>query len=689
MRLSAGRSDVLTTRGAGLAGVVMLLATLFLLREGWCSCTLFALNAWAVIGAAVLLLGNRTFGVLAEEKEKKTLDCLRLTQLSASSLFWYKLAPEFRSLLRLLGAAAPSVLLSAVQTPSGLGSGLGVLAIAALGGALSIISSLFVSSLATSTSRAVVQGWTLKACWLLLTPVLDLVVAAVTVTTTRNPVFDVINPFAAAWPLVVPEAELGMRAHLPLAFTALSLVVGGVMWLVAARRYEEGLTAAPSLTDRQVHQLYRSTPSWIPNILGSRENPVFLRELASQLRSGAGKWPGYAVFVTLFLAPYLYSESWNQRRSSELENGGQVQLRVSEPQPETPALPGANPAVANAAQTPFIRLHSWDGTELRLKGHTQCACLRMSLYNHFHVPLPASAVVKVEYHDPLQMVGETDPQRPGPAEVKLSDTEAASYGVATQAEDTRSQQLTPQTLDQIRVHSMHQGLLGCLLLLSLYLGVRCSGFLANAVTSERDRRSWTDLALTGIGPQQVLQGKLVGTLLMPAIQMLVAAPALLVFVAAGAISLVNVVQLISYAILLAVTAGLVGFWASSSSANSHSAQGLALASILSWLVVTPVVASVFGPLLILPLAGAGLIAASRGRTGAGMGWCLVASASLLAPMGLSPWSALPAAILSGSALVWVAGMLTLTGLSLVCYHSTLANLQQPGEADALRADLVA
>ena len=703
MRLAQGRAgDVLTTRGTGILGVAILLLTLFLLKAGWCSCTLFAINSWVLIGSAVLLLGNRSFGVLAEEKEKKTLDCLRLTQLSPSALFWYKLSPEFRSLARLLLFLTPSVLISAADSPSGLLAGVGVILIAALGGTMSIVASLFVSSMAANTSRAVVQGWSLKACWLLLTPVFDLVVSAVTVTTQRYPVFDAINPFAAVWPLVVPEAEVGLRQYLPLAFLVLGSIATLAMWAIAARRYDQGLVAAPTLTDRHIHKLYRQTPTWVPAWLGVRDNPVFLRELAAQLRSGAGKWPGYAVFVTLFLAPFLYSQSWNVRRSSEIELRGQTQLRASQVQPGTSMdTPVDSPGLATSTSpTPYIRLHSWDGTELRLKGHTNCACLRMKLYDAMHVPLPASAVVKVEYRDPLQAQNlDETPSRPGPAEVHLSNTEAESYGIATSVSDSSNTRLSEDTLQQIRLHSMGQGLLGCLVLLSLYLGVRCSGFLANAVTSECDRRSWTDLALTGLGPEQVLQGKLAGTLLMPLIQLLVAAPSLLLFVLAGAMSPLGFLQLISYAALLAITAGLVGFWASSASSSSHSAQGLALASMLGWLVVTPVLIALFGRALMLPLLAVALLASARRvHVGIVAGWVALGVSALVNPLGLSPWTCLPTSMLCGPSpaacmltglFTWGSGVLALAGLASICYFSTLANLQQPGQGDALRADRVA
>lgn len=54
MRLAQGRSgDVLSTRGTAVFGVALLLLTIGLLKQGWCGCTMFALDSWALIGTAV------------------------------------------------------------------------------------------------------------------------------------------------------------------------------------------------------------------------------------------------------------------------------------------------------------------------------------------------------------------------------------------------------------------------------------------------------------------------------------------------------------------------------------------------------------------------------------------------------------------------------------------------------------
>ena len=99
-----------------------------------------------------------------------------------------------------------------------------------------------------------------------------------------------------------------------------------------------------------------------------------------------------------------------------------------------------------------------------------------------------------------------------------------------------------------------------------------------------------------------------------------------------------------------------------------------------------------------PLAGMGLLSLSRGCSrGVSLGWFALAFGALVSPLGLSPWTCLPASLMAGlgrsseavASLAWMSGMFSLVGLASVCYYSTLANLQQPGQTDALRADRVA
>jgi hypothetical protein len=178
--------------------------------------------------------------------------------------------------------------------------------------------------------------------------------------------------------------------------------------------------------------------------------------------------------------------------------------------------------------------------------------------------------------------------------------------------------------------------------------------------------------------------------------MLVAAPALLVFTSAGALNPLSLMQFIAYAVSLAVVSGLIGFWASSASRTSHGAQGLALGTVLTWLLISPLVSSNLGWLVTFgALSMAALARLSQAPVGMTMGWTLVTVGSLISPLGLSPWTALKPAVFAPDAAswfssglpAWTSGMLVLAGLASVCYSATLSNLQQPGQDDTLRAEV--
>lgn len=257
---------------------------------------------------SVLMVGNQAFGSLTMEREKKTLDCLRLTQWSAQEVLYYKLAPELHALYRVLLILGPSVLLMGTLGDAGLFRSLAVILLSFLGGLASGVFGIFVSSLSDTTSQAYVAGRIGKAVWLLLTPVLDKLLSAVLVSTKAWPVFASLNPLSAAWGLSFPESASGIESALPFLSLLAIPAVTALMWMVACRRFENGMVASPSLTDRRIHPLYRGGGE-LPKAL--RSNPALLRELAMQLRSGAGRWPGYTVFFVLFLAPFLYAQSWS------------------------------------------------------------------------------------------------------------------------------------------------------------------------------------------------------------------------------------------------------------------------------------------------------------------------------------------------------------------------------------------
>ena len=561
------------------------LGLLTLVKAGICPCTAFTGASLLLVILSVLLVGNRAFGALTMEREKKTLDCLRLTQWSAPQVLYYKLAPELHSLYRVLLVLGPSVLILGGLGDAGIARALGVILMAFLGGLASAVFGIFVSSMSDTTSQAYVAGRVGKSVWLLLTPVLDKLLSAVLVSTKAWPVFTTLNPWAATWGLAFPESSTGLEAALPvLTMIALPVVTAG-MWWMACRRFESGMIASPSLTDRRVHPLYRGGRNY-PEAL--RGNPAFLRELALQLRSGAGRWPGYMVFFVLFLAPFLYAQSWSVKAQLDYEqtNGRRRAVHVEGPSSAITLPQGTSGAVTHQSQGIALRSASDYRVHYILKDHTAGTCLRMLAYQWWNMPLPAHELVKVveevpTYQDYSQTDRPTTQTRTsGPREQQLSSQEAAQIGAAGMYAPTQNTNRKSQRPWSISMVALGMGLTGGITLLLIYLGIRCSGFLAAAVTGEKERCTWNDLILSGMSPVTLLTGKLAGSLAMPMLQMSVAFPSLLLFVAAGAVGIFGALGLYAYTVGVACLFALLGLWSSVTSETSHESHTKALLGVL-------------------------------------------------------------------------------------------------------------
>lgn len=566
-------------------GIAYAFAVLLMLMIGICGCTVFSMASLLLVAGVALGIGNSGFGALTGEREKKTLDSLRLTQMSAHQVLLHKLQPEFTMLGAVLAYAAPTVLLSGWWAGYGL-KGLGVLALAAAAGGFSSVFAIFVSSIFDTTSRAVVAGWVGKAVWLLLTPVLDSVAAAVLVQRTSPTLFTSTNPLKALSSLLVPEAATGFASVLP---WATLVILGGLSylcWQFAARRFEDGLEQSATLSDRRVHGVYRDGWGWLPGVLSN--NPFFLREFALQLRSGAGRWPGYAVFLVLFLAPFLYSQSWSAKE--RVRSSDRMQHRPVVQVSDRDAFTSVSTTQKTTDTRKQVRLRVAN-RELVLKGHNGSACLRLALHRHAGVPLPAHQLKIVTRSQTVSPEGAPVVERPATADPVTQQL------VTARSDQPTATVSSARSRASVSRRSLSVGLAGTVVLLLLYLAIRCSGFLAGAVTGERDRRSWEDLALTGAGPESTLLGKAGGALLMPLLQMTLAFPVLSFFVFSGSFGLFEMMALYCYAVALAVVAGSLGLYTSCASKTSHEAHARGVFVVVLGFTVVPMVACALGGLI--------------------------------------------------------------------------------------------
>lgn len=111
---------------------------------------------------------------------------------------------------------------------------------------------------------------------------------------------------------------------------------------------------------------------------------------------------------------------------------------------------------------------------------------------------------------------------------------------------------------------LYQGLT-VMLLASLIVGIRCSG----AITGERERKTWEAVLLTPLSAKQLIRGKLWGILGAGYIYLLAyAAPALVLSVLGGVMSLLWVLLWLAVTMLAMYYMGAAGLWASVRSRDS-------------------------------------------------------------------------------------------------------------------------
>ncbi len=686
---------------AALGGALLLLGPWL---AGVCACTMFEIGALVLVLLAALRGGNTLYGAITGEREKKTLDSLRLTQLTAGQVVLGKVSGEVLALGWLVLSALPALLILAIVggiPPQALA---GTLAVAVAAGLFASASGLLASSLAGSTSQAVLSGWIFKGLWLVFSPLGDLLLRAVLVRSEAPVFFTAANPVAALALVTVPEAAFGAGRWLVpvnLAF----LVLGSLAMLGLASRRLAG--EAPTTSEVQqgaVHPAWRKgwAPSWLQDLVpGFSGNAAFLREIAWQARTGAGAWPGLAIWLVLFLAPFLYARAWSMQNSEPVmpAYSPQVEVRLRAPL-------GAQPPPTHAAEQAGARVvyatAPGHQTALVIRGHRPETCFRLALYQTFGIPMPWGAVQALEPVGPphgavrevrLRPLEQVDPRT-------LGDLAMAPPPPPPPPPDFRHGAgfASPQDRQSALVRPLQVGLLGTVLLFLLSLSVRSTALLAGALTGERDRRTWQDLALTGITARQVVFGKLWGALLLPFFQMTLAFPVLLIYVFAGVLSPLDLGTLYLFAVALALTSGLLGLWSSARARSTHASQGTAMA----WLLLAFVAGLATGPsrFWALPAGIAlalGLVALIRRRS-IWKGWLLTSLGLFVAPQALSPLAAAAGFIPALGRVTGLAGpheglfgtfgflgaMLVLAGVSLVLVRGILERVEDSSRGGALQ-----
>lgn len=661
-------------QGPGLfvLGFCLFFAPLIFLITGMCSCTIFTALSAVVVLLSTLMIGGQALTAISRERDLKTFDLLRLTALSAGDVITGKLAAEFFALLRLLAAAAPSLIITGLLSEYGVTGALMVLVIALLSGIFSLLAGLILSISCRNTSQAVVLGITLKVIWLLGTPLLDLVVGAVFVSRCPPPVFSSLCPFMAVYALVLPQAMSGAWSVLPWSFFILMPLAILTMWSIASKLYSTG-GPVMSYSKRGAHDVFKKGwggkwAEWLGKSLPSlaklfTSNPVFLREIAYQKRLGAGRIFGYLVFIAIFIAPYLYARCWGISEYSRSHHGSQHSPYVVQATTSSLA-PGSKTTDSKSI------IRTYTGKTFSLKGHSLKGCLRWTMYKSAGIPLPEKLIEEVTYHN---------------SQPTWSQSRDNSVNLLTEKETSRERtsRLNSETLRNVDSQAIKLGLIGAIWMLLIYLAIRGCCFTVSSITGERDRRSWDDLVLAGFSPEQILAGKLLGALTLPIIQLTVVFPLLLIFTCTGNLTVPDILSLYLYAVMTLITSGVLGLWASATSGSTHQAHGKALGWVIFFFMAVPILSPLLfilsfmtAPFLIIATLFSLRNSSQKLLAASGILILIVLSTSSISPM-LSPLSFLPSItpdFLPISLLSCIFGPVTGTFLNLCASLSFLAIL---------------
>ena len=643
-----------------------------------CFCTLLPTVLLLSFVFNALVLGGSLFAALAQEREKRTIDALRLTQLSSLDILFLKSRVELR------GWARGNAVLMGLMLAAGVIGGepllwviSGGVALAA-GGLLSIALALAVSTRSDTTSSAVVSGWVCKGAWLAGLPLLDQVVEAVFVTDSPVHFFRYLDP---AWVAMrVGEASFFEVSGLSLAGlwmgTLATVAVAGLAVLQSSRLIDSSFEAAASLGDRSRHSAYAKN---FP--MGLHENPFFVRELAWQMRSGAGRWPGYAVFVTLFLAPFLYGVAQGQK--------GHDTTPVKVVRQDLLVAP-TRPAVSQGAdgssggESPTCYPQQQIPAEVARPHSHLCLSRAMGLpVDGFSGCTPGYRSV-VNSMGRVEQVSETTLEQ---MNEQSSSTGESSFTGAF----SRSGEYSAFGQRSYLEYELGRGLMTGLLLTIIYLFVRGGAFMAGCITGEKERRAWDQIALTGVDPETFVGGKLLAVLAFPMKQMLMATPVLVLFAAYSVLTPMQLIAVVGLLMACFTAAGTLGMASSTWSKSSHEAQGLSLGAAagllllplnsMGWLLLT---GGLIGLVARTKLSHAGRFVAAGGllTVAAVGGPAFSPVASVMSLFGSEMASSSPAFAAAGptGALLWSA--LSMASVAGLFYLAAVRGLETGGSVKA-------
>jgi len=545
-----------------------------------CPCTLFTGACFLQLFLVVTMAGRYAAVSISSEREKNTLDHLRLTTLGPAGIIKGKIIPDVLDLFRIMAVTTPFLIFMALISPTA-----GVLeallaSFISMGAGITLVCGLVcLSAYCPTVSSSIVASWILRGVWIFATPLIDGLLAKILLRPSTIPIFSSINPAVPLLGLLMPGSFDGTPWLLSsyLYPVAVFLFVA-VTFMLSKRFIERGIERKGRAGSSGI--LGKGSVSHsLSDKIGIFGNPVFLKEMVPFKKGIFGLIPGVLVFALLFLAPCLYftGSALQLSQGYSIMKPGHVAYAV----PETGQTANNMPANGGENSSKGITVTTGTGQMFTLHGHKCDCCLRLMLYEFVALPLPAK-----------DMIALTTPVQEGNLSTNTTGNVSGGQVASSDVTPPPSSTFTASAKEMITTENksmLFGGFYAGLFLVLAYLVIRASGFLCSTYNTEKNKLTWDVLTLTQLSPENIVNGKLLGVLFIPLIQMSLGFLALLFWIYKGVLTVSGGVTLYIFCIAVAIVCGLLGQYTSLRSPSAHISQGSTLAKISIFVLSLPLV----------------------------------------------------------------------------------------------------
>jgi len=552
-----------------------------------CPCTLFTIACFLQVLLVVTIPGRFATVAIAGEREKKTLDGLRLTSMGPTGIITGKILPDLLDLAKIILVTSPFLLLLGWSfSGTNFFTPFLVIFISISSGITMICGLVLLSAYSSTVSSAIVMSWVLRFVWLAITPLLDSLIAAITARPVTVPFFSNLNPFVPMFVLLMPGAltqSLWKYTLFIYPFIVPLFCISSVY--LSAALIEKGEKA--SQNGRSKNFDFFSSGNFadrISDVITIFKNPIFLKEIASYRKNLAGFIPGVLVFVILLLAPYFYCVSsgvkafnFGIRHNHTMVTSVETRVNDMTEYDSIPSFPSDKTG---------ITVRNNIGEVFNLPGHKESGCLRVILYEAIALPLPYRPLTADTHNETYNN------QSSNPVLQAHNTSNNCSIPSGTVTGNNQNLQNPVISVDYNVLaedrNVLFAGFYLSLFLLIVYLVFRSSSFLCSTYNTEKNKLTWDLLMLTQLKPSDIISGKLMGALFIPLLQMTTGFLALSFWIYKGVITLSGAFGFYVFCVSIVICAGLLGQYNSITSPSAHVSQGKTIGRVAVLLLVLPV-----------------------------------------------------------------------------------------------------